>query len=507
MRISRRQFLQLASAASLVPFVRYLPAGVQPAAGEQRPNIIIILFDALTAFNLSIYGYPRRTASNIERFAAGSTVYHNHHSAGNFTTPSTASLFTGTVPWTHRAFNLAGLVRPKQRPLNLFSALGPAYHRLVFTQNIYADMLLYQFEADIDRHPTLDSFTLAARALYPRLAPNDAIYGMKSLDQFLFKREEAHGSLYFSILGDLVSQVQDQAQAAAWKKIYPQGLPRLANTNIRFAFEQLTDGLIELLSGLPAPTFAYLHLMPPHAPYTPSRQFLGSMNDGWAPPERKKHRLAAGVPQNRLNELRQTYDEFIANLDAEFGRLLDHLESSGLLDNSFVILTSDHGEIFERGASGHSTPMLFEPGIRVPLIVSSPGRRRHEDIHALTSNVDLLPTLMHLSGQAVPEWAEGTILPGLGGTIDPQRSIFVVEAKANPANSPLRKASTALIGGRLKLVHYTGYRYYKDAFELYDLEEDPDEVNNRFDDHPDAQALVAELEAARTQADNRIEAV
>ncbi|MFM8322068.1 MAG: sulfatase [Chloroflexota bacterium] len=504
--LNRRDFLKLALAAGSLPAVERmahsLPA--QAAYGLQtgaKPNIIIILFDALSAANLSLYGYPRRTTPNLERFAARATVYHNHHSAGNFTTPSTASLLTGVYPWNHRAFNLSGLVRPALRPNNLFAAIGDGYHRHVFTQNVYADMLLHQFNDQIEQHDPLDRFSLVSSSIYSRLTPNDAIYGMKSLDQFLFKREEAHASLFLSIFNDLSLQVRDRLQSAAWAKTYPGGLPRLANTDIYFAFEQLTDGLMQLVSGLPGPSFAYLHLMPPHAPYLPARRFLGAFADGWAPPEIKKHRLAAGLTQEKLNGQRQTYDEFIANLDDEFGRLLDHLQRSGLLDNSYVIFTSDHGELFERGVTGHSTPLLFEPVLRIPLIIAAPGQAERRDVHALTSNVDLLPTLAQLAGRPTPEWCEGRLLPGLGGEEDPQRSAFVIEAKANAAYGRLRKASTALLKGPLKLVHYQGYRYYRDEYELYDLSEDPQELNNRFDDHPAAGDLLDELNRAQQTAD------
>ena len=196
---------------------------------------------------------------------------------------------------------------------------------------------------------------------------------MKSLDQFLFKREEAHGSLALSILNDLSTQLDLQTTSARYKDLYPTGLPRLANTDVYFALAQVMDGVMALLDSLPAPSFTYLHFMPPHAPYMPARPFLGMFADGWSPPAKKKHRLSPGVSEPRLNSLRDTYDEYVANLDAEFGRLLDHLEASGLLDSSYLIFTSDHGELFERGASGHSTPLVFEPLIRIPLLISAPG--------------------------------------------------------------------------------------------------------------------------------------
>jgi arylsulfatase A-like enzyme len=499
--ISRREFLKLGVTLPLLPIFKWFPGlhANRPLQGIERPNVIMILFDALAAQNLSLYGYPRRTCPNLERFAQRASVYHNHHSAANFTTPSTASLFTGVYPWTHRAFDLDGLINPEVRPNNLFRVLESAYYQAAFSQNILADMLVSLYNQQLDRHLGPDAFSLAGRTFYNHLFPNDAVYGLKSYDQFLFKREEAHGSLLLSIFNDLNTLLGERLAERRLADVHPYGPPRLANTDLYFLFEEATQGVMDLLSSLPAPFFAYIHFMPPHEPYTPTRQFLGTFNDGWAPPELKKHRLAAGVSQSRLNERRQTYDEFIANLDAELGRLLDHLEKSGLLENSYVMITSDHGELFEKGEHGHSTALLFEPVIRIPLVISAPGQTERRDIHALTSNIDLLPTLAHIAGSPIPGWAEGQILPGLGGQADPQREIFVVEAKKNAAYAPLNKATITLIKGQYKLIRYMGYRHYRDAYELYDLVKDSQELVDLYPNHPAANELQDELDAKLAQ--------
>ena len=74
----------------MLPLVGALPKPLRNLSAQDpaRPNIIIILFDAMAALNLSLYGYQRKTTSNFERLAQRSTVYHAHHSAANFTTPS-----------------------------------------------------------------------------------------------------------------------------------------------------------------------------------------------------------------------------------------------------------------------------------------------------------------------------------------------------------------------------------------------------------------------------------
>jgi len=64
------------------------------------PNVLVIVFDTLSAAHTSVDGYPRRTTPHLERFAERATVYHRHHSAGNFANPGTASLLTGAYPWS-----------------------------------------------------------------------------------------------------------------------------------------------------------------------------------------------------------------------------------------------------------------------------------------------------------------------------------------------------------------------------------------------------------------------
>jgi arylsulfatase A-like enzyme len=501
--LSRRDFLKLASTMALVPALdQFAGLGRQYLGNNpDLPNVIFILFDALSAFNLSLYGYPRQTSPNLDRFASKATVYHNHRSAGNFTTPSTASLFTSTYPWTHRAYTLTGLITQSVRPNNVFRFLDDAYFQSVFTQNIYADMLLHQFEQFINHHQDLDSFTLAGNTFYNKLFDKDAVHGLKSYDQFLFKREEAHGSLFLSILNDLNVQLQKLLHTGKLAEIYPYGLPRLANTDLVFTLEQVMDGVLDMLSKTPSPSFSYVHLMPPHEPYTPTSQYLGMFDDGWMPEPKKRHRLSTRVPEERLNDRRATYDEFIANLDAEFGRLINQLEKTGVLENSYVVFTSDHGELFERGVHGHSTPQLFEPVIRIPLVISSPGQNQRKDIYTNTSNVDIMPTLMNIAGLETPDRCEGSVLPGLGGEEIPDRSLYTVEGKKNTTHGPMEKATIALVKEQHKLVYYTGYSNYDGKYELYDLNNDPDELENLYPGHPAAEEMQAELDQAFQAAD------
>ena len=146
------------------------------------------------------------------------------------------------------------------------------------------------------------------------------------------------------------------------------------------------------------------------------------------------------------------------------------------------MFTSDHGELFERGIWKHTTPALFQPIIRVPLLISSPNQKERIDVYSPTSTVDLLPTFLHMAGLEIPEWCEGEILPPYTSTEPVEdRSVYVLEAKTNPKQAPLTKYSMALIKGQFKLVRYNGYPEVEEKFEMYNLKRDPGEVTDIFE--------------------------
>ncbi len=197
------------------------------------------------------------------------------------------------------------------------------------------------------------------------------------------------------------------------------------------------------------------------------------------------------------------YDEYIANVDDQLGKLVDRLQASGVLENSYLVITSDHGDMLEKGEQGHVTPLLFEPVVRVPLLVMAPGQAERRDIYQPTSNIDLMPTLLNLAGQAVPDFCEGQVLPGLGGPTG-ERNVFMVEAKKNSSFQPISKATIALVRGDYKIIRYMGYRDYE-GYEFYDLKNDPQEMHNLYDEHPAAPEMQAILDSELERANQSFE--
>lgn len=502
-RLTRRDFLK-ASTAWLAGGLLGGVSRVLPAPRKQtvhRPNILILVFDAMSARNLSLYGYGRQTTPNLEKFAGRATVYHRHYSAGNFTSSGTASMLTGLYPWTHRAINYRGMIDRRHADRNFFHLLGDEYTRVAFTQNLWADILLSQFEHDLDVHLPSDSYSQFAESLLqPKLLPSDRSLAYYLFQDFLNLRvDDTHpypGSLFVAA-ADLTRALFTDRHHISTE--YPRGLP----TNHDFSYENTSvlrgvGDYVESLQLEAAPHLGYFHLWSPHEPYNARREFVGIFPEDIPIPAKPKHPFAfSDYSEESLQQFRRQYDELIADLDDEFGTLMARLERSGLLENSYVIVTSDHGELFERGEQGHASALMFRPVIQIPLLISAPGQTTRTDVHSLTSNLDLLPTLLQIAGQPIPEWVEGQVLPGYGGGQDASRSIFSLMAKDNAAFRPLKRGTFAMLKGPYELFYFTGYPDHPERFELYQLEDDPNELQDLYTrDITTASQLKDELLAA-----------
>jgi arylsulfatase A-like enzyme len=181
---------------------------------------------------------------------------------------------------------------------------------------------------------------------------------------------------------------------------------------------------------------------------------------------------------------------------------MDALRSSGLLDNTYVVVLSDHGQLFERGVHGHASSLLYDQGIHVPMLISAPGQTKRVDVYEPTANVDLLPTLADIMRTKPLAQNDGFSLPGFGGDGTSERSIYSILAKDNSAFQPLSRGTFVLIKGTYKLIFFTGYSGHEDSVELYDLSADPQELNNlSVADPVRAKQMKEELLAARQAAD------
>ena len=480
--LSRREFLKLsglvaASAALPTYFLKPGTSGNDPNQG----NILIIVFDAWSAANTSLYGYGRETMPNLERLANKAVVYHNHYSGGNFTTPGTASLLTGALPWSHRAMVLNDTVHKSYAQKSIFHVFE-GYQRIAYTHNPIANTLLRQFMGAMDQYLPMHTHYLERDFLLDTLFSGDRDIATVSVSRALKQVKTGNAySLYLSRIYEKY-KLNLEAKRVGIEPDFPRGVPNYDGISY-FTLEQGIDGVLDMVGGTDQPFLGYYHFLPPHNPYKTRMDFYNQyVGDGFTPPDKPNHFFAKDPKGEQFDKKRRLYDEFILYIDYEFARLYEGLAASGLLDNTWLVLTSDHGEMFERGILGHMTPSLHQPVIHTPLVIFPPGVQNSVDVYDPTSAIDLLPTLANISGLEVPTWAEGRILPPFG-TSNPASDldVFGLQLGDTGDNNRIASGTVMLVRDRYKLTWYFGYTELgegEELVELYDLAADPQELEN-----------------------------
>jgi len=503
--LTRRDFLKLASlfAAGSVSTLT-IPSLRQPGV---RPSMIIILFDAMSARHMSLYGYQRDTTPELSRFAERCTVFNAHYSASNFTTSGVASMLTGMYPWKHRALTQGGIVKRDVVPFNPYTLLGSEYYRLMFAQNFWPDRLVAQYYDQVDHFLPQTAYSMRGNTLVKSWVGKDRLLASIAFDEFLFPAQtDRPGSAFLNYL--YKSRVSHSIETQKIQPGYPNGVPEVEGYYV-YLNEQVYKGVLAEILKLKDkhPYFAYFHLFSPHSPYKPGGKFSRLFrNDGFQIPAKHVVPQFASLyseSEQSLLRKRTAYDRQIAAVDAEFGKLVDQLEASGVLDDSYLIVTSDHGEMFERGFSGHGGRLMYEPVLQTPLLIHAPKQTTRIDVNIPTSNVDILPTLLSIAGKEIPDELEGQVLAGLGGAEAKDRPVFSMAAWQNSAFLPLSKAAFALRKGAYKLIAYLGYGGDDGIYELYDIDHDPEELREVSAEEPSLLSELKEEFLAQLQAANR----
>lgn len=249
----------------------------------------------------------------------------------------------------------------------------------------------------------------------------------------------------------------------------------------------------------PSPFFLHIGFPGPHPPYDPPQRFLEQYADTVFPlPEVREEELAGQPPVHdslreemrtqcldavtwpqqrtaeQLTRLRRHYAANVTLIDEQIGEILAALEAKGLLDDSIVIFTSDHGDCL--GNHGHIQKWtMYDEVTRVPMLVRAPGRlpqgKRSE---ALIQHMDVAATLMELLGMPVPRDCDAISL-----SADPDAGReYVFAEHARDLRLKDIHYMTMVRDKSWKLVHYLDQPWG----ELYDLRTDPGELRNLWHD-------------------------
>jgi arylsulfatase A-like enzyme len=275
------------------------------------------------------------------------------------------------------------------------------------------------------------------------------------------------------------------------------------------------------------PFFAFLHVFDPHSPFEPYRPYDSLFLSAEEMSEHRRQmekvmefiesdfmRFQALPNENELEEAgldketfirreKAWYDASIRAMDVEIGRLVERLEELGLADKTLIAFVSDHGEEFlEHGRRFHGYHAYGEM-LNVPLALWWPGGiPAGIEVEQTVQSIDLMPTLLELSGLEVPERVQGQSLLPLLADSDPrslgwrQRPAFAERSYAPAAferQDDVKLETQAVIHEGWKLIRNTSRPEDWPEYELYDHVADPLNLENVADAHPDKVEELARL--------------
>jgi arylsulfatase A-like enzyme len=431
-----------------------------------RPNILLIIMDAARARNLSCYGYHRPTTPNLERFAERCVVYETAISPAGWSLPSHASIFTGLYPSHHGAHDQHKYLLPEYPTMaELLRSQG--YHTLAICHNAYVSRT-----TGLDRG--FEKFNPVVEKLPRRLRK--------------IKRKAESGVAALLGRRDNGARLINKRAIAALRRLQTEERP----------------------------FFMFTHYLEPHAPYRPPRKYNRYL------PRGTSAREANRINQDRVKYLADLvtmyeqdfkiltdlYDGEITYLDTRINQVLSWLEESGMLDQTMVIITADHGEnVGDHQLMGH-TYCLYDTLLHVPLIIhypkgiTAPGRVEHQ-----VQTLDLLPTILSILGDTSSETYRS--LQG-HDLLSSTKHDYTIAEQANPDLTAFYKRFPDVDVSRydraLKMIRTDRHKYIwcsDGKHELYDLKADPDEESNIISENPD---IAKVLDRRLTEWRNSFEA-
>jgi arylsulfatase A-like enzyme len=401
-------------------------ASAQTSA-SRRPNVVWIVLDTVRADALSCYGNPRPLTPRLDQLATESLLFENAHASAPWTLPSHASMFTGLYSAGHRATQET-LALPRE-PATLAAILEHAGYRTVG-------------------------------------ASTNAILNRQSGLQRGF--------------GEFYEVFRDRVRS----KLLEAGM-HPHQVLLKKILERAEDG---------APFFAFFNFIEAHTPYAPPPEYrrawvtetsTASIQQAMRVRNRT-HYLGQPIDEGQLEIRHQLYEGEVAHLDAIVGEMIDMLAESGHLDDTLLIVTSDHGENFgEHGLVGHNF-CLYETLLHVPLILRPPdggGGTIRTDPADL---VDLFATVLAAAGvEGHPSSGRDLLAPGAADHEGPifaeyyyPRQVFGAFTKKELQDHgvlllPFMRRLRSVQSGPLKLIWSSD-----GAHEMYDLARDPHELHD-----------------------------
>ena len=482
------------------------------AAGD-RPNVLLITSDQ-QHFSMLGAVNPEVSTPNLDRLAERGTRYRRAYCPNPTCTPTRASIITGQYPSQHGAWSLGTMLSEKAHTVgDDFAAAG--YDTTLIGKAHFQPLKSAPGYESLEAYPTLQDLDFWRGYKGP-------FYGFRHFELARNHTDEAHVGQHY-VLWLLEKGVKN------WREYFspPTGttrpqrhrwnIPEELHCNTWIA--ERSNAHLDRLGRSGQPFFMWSSFFDPHpsylAPepwdtmYDPAKVTVPQMTPG----EHERNPAHFGMTQQAQpdfsawneplghwmhgctshlqdrSELAKdvaVYYGMVSLLDKYVGKILDHLEARGLAENTLVVFTSDHGHFFGQHGLREKGPFHYEDMLKVPFIVSWPGRvPAGRTSEALQSLVDLPVSFLRAAGVEVPLSMSGVDQTAVWrGEAAGAREHVVVENHHQPTTLHLE----TYVDRRYKITVYRGRTYG----ELFDLESDPGEVRNLWDS-AEHQGLKCEL--------------
>jgi arylsulfatase A-like enzyme len=434
-----------------------LPKGKQ----QRRPNIVFFLGEGLRNDEFSLLGNPILKTPHMDRIGREGVLFRNAFCTNALCLPSRASFLTGTWSHTTGAATNDDNQIPAQFPLVTDLLRKNGYETAFIGKSHVGGALL-------DRNW-------------------DYYFGFKGQADYL-RPQIVEGS----------------------RGHYAE--PKVYNA---YVDDLLTDKAVEWVRGRGEQPFClFLWFYAPHAPFYRPRRMLDLFNGVTIPKPANFDEDLQGYPgkpravadadnkigttavftddPRSLEELVKDHYAGVQSNDEDVGRVLDAVSSLGKLDDTVVMLSSDHG-FFLGEHTFYDKRLMYEPSIRIPLMVRYPKLIKSGTVRdEMVLNVDVPQTLLELAGIAVPSTMQGRSLVPLaqGRSVADWRKDWLYEYYEYPAYENVRPHR----GVRTERYKYIHFFTEPQEFELYDLQVDPQENDNLYG-KPGYEQLTAQLAA------------
>ena len=475
---TRRDFLKKAGSAAVSGGVLSMlsscvTTGQVAKSGKRRPNIIFIMTDDHAAHAISCYGSKINQTPNLDRLATEGMRFNNCFCTNSICAPSRAVILTGKYSHLNGVIDNAVTFNGSQQTFpKLLQKAG------------YETAIIGKWHLKSD--PT--GFD------YWNILPGQGIYYNPAMIEM--GQHKKHTGYVTDIITDLcLKWLKERSGDKPFCLMYHHKAPhREWEPDEKHArmYEDVEIPVPETFDDDYKTRCAAAQQQEMTIERHLNRQDLKmDPPEGLAGRELKKWKYQRYI---------KDYLRCIASVDDNVGRLLDYLDNSGLTENTIVVYTSDQG--FYLGDHGwFDKRFMYEHSLRMPLLVRYPKQIKPGSINNdIVLNLDFAPTFLDFAGVTAPNDMQGRSLRPLlkGGAPQNWRTSMYYHYYEYPAVHMVKR-HYGVRTRRYKLIHF----YYDiDAWELYDLEKDPNELNNVYDNPAYADVvkeLKAELERLRKE--------